>query len=65
MRVLTVLLTVLTGLVIAGGGQGAAAADFNWRRFEGQTLRFLGETVPATPYIREKLLPEFTARTGI
>ncbi len=65
MRVLTVLLTVLTGLVIAGGGPEAAAADFNWRRFEGQTLRFLGETVPATPYIREKLLPEFTARTGV
>jgi multiple sugar transport system substrate-binding protein len=41
------------------------AQTFNWRRFEGRTLRFLSETLPATPHIREKLLPEFTAKTGI
>jgi multiple sugar transport system substrate-binding protein len=46
-------------------GTAGAGADVNWRRFDGQTLRFLSETVPATPLIREKILPDFTARTGI
>jgi multiple sugar transport system substrate-binding protein len=46
-------------------GTAGAGADVNWRRFDGQTLRFLSETVPATPLIREKILPDFTAKTGI
>jgi multiple sugar transport system substrate-binding protein len=46
-------------------GTGGAGADVNWRRYEGQTLRLLSETVPATPLIREKILPDFTAKTGI
>ncbi len=68
MRVLAAFLAVLSWTVLAPGVRGwpaAAAADFNWRRFEGQSLRFLSETLPATPVIRDTLLPEFTARTGI
>lgn len=52
---------VLAGLLAAPSG----AADFNWRKYEGQSVRLLGETLPATPYIREKIIPEFTAKTGI
>ncbi len=55
------LLAALTWMSLAE----VAAAEVNWRRFDGQTLRLLGETVPATPLIREKILPAFTARTGL
>jgi len=71
-RVLVSLVGFLTGLIwvaLAGGllwsPADAAAGEFNWKRFSGQTVRFLGETIPATPYIREKVIPEFTAKTGI
>jgi multiple sugar transport system substrate-binding protein len=71
-RVLVLLVGFLTGLIwvaLAGGvlwsPADAAAGEFNWKRFSGQTVRFLGETIPATPYIREKVIPEFTAKTGI
>ena len=43
----------------------AAAAEFNWKRFSGQSIRFLGESLPATPYLREKVIPDFTVKTGI
>jgi len=43
----------------------AVAGEFNWKRFSGQSIRFLGENLPATPYIRDKVIPDFTARTGI
>ena len=45
--------------------EDAAAADFNWKQFSGQSVRFVGETTPATPYIRDKVIPEFAAKTGI
>jgi multiple sugar transport system substrate-binding protein len=58
--------SVLTIAIGAGlAGVEAAAADVTWRRFEGQTVRFLGETIPASPFLREKILPDFTAKTGI
>lgn len=48
-----------------GTPESAIAAEFNWKRFSGQSIRFLGENLPATPYIREKVIPDFTAKTGI
>ena len=47
------------------GTRGVSAAEFNWKRFSGQSIRFVGETAPATPYIRDKVIPDFTAKTGV
>lgn len=58
---------VLVGFMrtIPGSPEGASAAEFNWKKYSGQSIRFVGETAPATPYIREKIIPDFTAKTGI
>lgn len=71
-RALVSLVGFLTGLIwmaLAGAvlwsPADAAAGEFNWKRFSGQSIRFLGETLPATPYLREKVIPEFTAKTEI
>ncbi len=40
------------------------AAGFNWKRYEGTTIRYVGETGPTTKHIRE-ILPEFEKLTGI
>jgi multiple sugar transport system substrate-binding protein len=60
---------LLLSVVLLGGVPGlhatAEAGEFNWKRFSGQRIRFVGETLPATPYLREKVIPDFTAKTGI
>jgi len=66
MRMRRRILGVLAAIgLLAPGWSGEGASQFHWRRFEGQAVRFLGETIPATPYIRDRVVPEFTARTGI
>jgi multiple sugar transport system substrate-binding protein len=60
---------LLVFVVLLGGVPGlrasAEAGEFNWKRFSGQTIRFLAENHPSTPYVREKVIPDFTAKTGI
>jgi multiple sugar transport system substrate-binding protein len=55
--------TFLVLLVVAGFGF-AAAQDFDWRRFEGSSVRFIMNRHPFTNFI-EPLIPEFQEQTGI
>lgn len=60
-----VMLVVALGVfLVAGLVTSAAAADFNWKKYEGTTLRFLANKHPWTDAI-EPLIPEFEKKTGI
>lgn len=57
-----------TAIALAGAAGGVrrvhAAQDFNWRKHEGTTLRFLGWNHPWSDLI-DKRLPDFEQLTGI
>jgi multiple sugar transport system substrate-binding protein len=63
--ILAVLVSASLAGAIPGTLQDTLAAEFNWKKFSGQSIRFVGETAPATPHIREKIIPDFAAKTGI
>ena len=69
-RAVLLLVVLLLGsmMVFAGGqkpkAEAAEITEFDWRNFEGTTIRVLANRHPWTDAI-EPLLPEFTALTGI
>jgi multiple sugar transport system substrate-binding protein len=67
--VLLLVVALLGSMVVFAGGQkpkaeAAEVTEFDWRNFEGTTIRILANRHPWTDAI-EPLLPEFTALTGI
>jgi multiple sugar transport system substrate-binding protein len=69
-RTVLLLVVLLLGAAVAFAGakkeeaEAAAITEFDWRNFEGSTIRVLANRHPWTDAI-EPLLSEFTALTGI
>lgn len=63
-RFLPAALALAASAFVPLGTQAQAKGDFNWKRFDGETITFLSSNHP-WPNALQEYLPEFTALTGI